>query len=98
MDWDRAWWNQDMVLAAVREREAKLVALWAQVAELESRVVRTVPGEGEAVRLAQVAEREAVQQRDWMLVEAASSWEGILWWVWEHRLLLNSVSAAQALL
>ncbi|KAG6864302.1 hypothetical protein C0993_009023, partial [Termitomyces sp. T159_Od127] len=98
MDWDRAWQDQDVVLAAVKEHEEELVALWAQVVELKSRVVRTVPGKGEAVRLAWVAEQEAVQWRDWALVEAASSQEGILWWVQEHWLLLDGASAAQALL
>ncbi|KAG6876727.1 hypothetical protein C0993_000805 [Termitomyces sp. T159_Od127] len=43
MDRDRAWRDQDIALAAVREREVELTALRAQVAELELKVVREMP-------------------------------------------------------
>ncbi|KAG6876883.1 hypothetical protein C0993_012382 [Termitomyces sp. T159_Od127] len=55
MDQDRARQDQNVVLAAVREQKAELEALRAQVVESELRVVKLVPGEGEAVRLAQAA-------------------------------------------
>ncbi|KAG6874865.1 hypothetical protein C0993_011871 [Termitomyces sp. T159_Od127] len=96
MDRDRARRDRDVALAAVREREAELEALQTQVVELESRVVRPEPGEGEAVRLARAVEREAVRRWDWALLEAAASREGVLRWVREHRLLLDGASAAQA--
>ncbi|KAG6865892.1 hypothetical protein C0993_007781 [Termitomyces sp. T159_Od127] len=73
MDWDRAWWDWDVALAAVREWESELGALQAQVAELELRMARETPGEGHAVVAAWMAEREAVCRRDWALLEAASS-------------------------
>ncbi|KAG6863843.1 hypothetical protein C0993_010167 [Termitomyces sp. T159_Od127] len=64
MDQNRVWWDRDVVLAAVRERESELGALRAQVAELESRVAREMLGEGHAVVAAQMAEQEAVCRRD----------------------------------
>ncbi|KAG6898438.1 hypothetical protein C0993_006866 [Termitomyces sp. T159_Od127] len=98
MDQDRVRRDWDVALAAVREREVELGALWAQVAELESRVAREVPGEGQAVEAARAAEQESVRRWDWALLEAALSWEGVLCWAWEHRLLLDGASAAHALL
>ncbi|KAG6882986.1 hypothetical protein C0993_008383 [Termitomyces sp. T159_Od127] len=73
MDWDQARQDQDVALAAVWERDAELMALRAQVAELESRVGRETPGEGQAVGVARMAEQEAVRQQDWALLQAASS-------------------------
>ncbi|KAG6867283.1 hypothetical protein C0993_004961 [Termitomyces sp. T159_Od127] len=77
-DRDQARRDRDVALAAVQERDAELTVLRAQVAELESRVVRETPGEGQAVFAAWAAEREAVHQRDWALLEAASSRGGVL--------------------
>ncbi|KAG6876640.1 hypothetical protein C0993_001593, partial [Termitomyces sp. T159_Od127] len=77
---DRDWVRQDrdIVLVAVQEQDVELTALRTQVVELELRVVRKVPGEGQAVGAAQVAEQEAVHRWDWALLEAASSRGGVL--------------------
>ncbi|KAG6877368.1 hypothetical protein C0993_008175, partial [Termitomyces sp. T159_Od127] len=73
-----AWQDRDVALAVVREQEAELIALKAQVAELESRVVREVPREEQAVEVAQAAEWKSVWQQDWALLEVALSQEGAL--------------------
>ncbi|KAG6863684.1 hypothetical protein C0993_010649, partial [Termitomyces sp. T159_Od127] len=48
-DWARQDW--DVALSAVWEQDTELTVLRAQVAELESRVVREVPEEGSAIGL-----------------------------------------------
>ncbi|KAG6897039.1 hypothetical protein C0993_007814 [Termitomyces sp. T159_Od127] len=98
LDRDWAHWDQDVALVAVQERDVELTVLRAQVVELESRVVRETPGEGQAVGTVRAAEQEAVHQWDWALLEAASSWGGVLRWAQEHRLLLDGASMAHALL
>ncbi|KAG6883584.1 hypothetical protein C0993_005321 [Termitomyces sp. T159_Od127] len=95
MDQNIAQQDWDVALAMVRKHGAEMMALYAQVAELEVRVVGAASGEGAAV---QAAEREAVWWWDWALLEALSCWEGVLCWAWEHWLLLDGASAAQALL
>ncbi|KAG6877484.1 hypothetical protein C0993_006869 [Termitomyces sp. T159_Od127] len=60
MDRNRAQRDQDMALAAVREHEAELVALWVQMAKLESKMVTIVPEEEQVVRVAWAAEWEAI--------------------------------------
>ncbi|KAG6864670.1 hypothetical protein C0993_008666 [Termitomyces sp. T159_Od127] len=100
MDQDWARRDRDVALVAVREWDAELTVLRVQVAELESRVARETPGEGQAMGAVQVAEQKAICWQDWALLEAASSREGfcISGWAWEHRLLLDGASAAHTLL
>ncbi|KAG6883083.1 hypothetical protein C0993_007908 [Termitomyces sp. T159_Od127] len=56
MDWNQAQWDWNMALAAVQERDVELTVLRAQVAELELRVVRETPGEGQAVGIVQAGD------------------------------------------
>ncbi|KNZ73978.1 hypothetical protein J132_08900 [Termitomyces sp. J132] len=104
---DLARKDKDVAVGTAMERLSRLQELEVRTVHLQVRVeaaeVATQQAGGSGVRETQqgssagevrVAAERARRREEWLANEAASGQQGVLYWAWEHRILLDGASAA----
>ncbi|KAG5349049.1 hypothetical protein C0989_006373 [Termitomyces sp. Mn162] len=78
------------------EGSLEVQELWECLGQLKAgaeQQVEVQQGATEAEKAQAEAER---QHEEWLANEAASGCRGVMYWVWQHHILLNGVSATHA--
>ncbi|KAG5332837.1 hypothetical protein C0989_006461 [Termitomyces sp. Mn162] len=89
---DLAWKDKDIAVGTAAEQLSHLQELevWMVHLQVRAEAAEVVMHAGEVW----VAAERVRWREEWLANEAASGWQGVLYWAREHRILLDRVSAA----
>ncbi|KAG5337228.1 hypothetical protein C0989_010163 [Termitomyces sp. Mn162] len=92
--------ERNTLVCVAMEQALEVWGLWERLTQIEGQPVGEAEGRGQVPGGDVLwAELEVARRReDWLANKAALGHAGILCWVWEHRVLLDSASAAFALI
>ncbi|KAG5722171.1 hypothetical protein E4T56_gene6839 [Termitomyces sp. T112] len=90
------WQEQEDAMQRAIESSLEALGLQEQMLQLEAWVAEEAEGQTEEGRSFQAAVEAERRCKEWLVNKAALGWRAIMYWTWEHWILLDEALAELA--